>query len=405
MLSFLVVVCLQDVLVEDFDKAPWRDGSYPGWNRVIDEKHPHYNTIDVVDQAIRLRSFASAVTLRHGGVAADARLSYRLSVTTSNVTARASRAWAALRWLDREGRPLRTDTAALVEAPPEGAARVEVELHLDGPDVRSEARFDTVRLIATPRIELRPAGRTWPVWRARERIDIAVAAPALPGTEFTGRLLNADGGLERTMTIARGALSTDPLPAGAYRLEVAVSGVTREEWVYVLGPPLFEPAEPEFGVVFRKVVADPAAIADVAGARHVAVAFPAAEPLIAPLARRHDTLLTAIAKPTSEQRRAWLQQIDYWVESIDAARWLEADAPTPALYERRTMNDLLGGATAATAPAWAPGARAYAKRGRTIVAVTEATPPAGWLVVDPLRGVRPAGSVKSSRLVYLVSPP
>jgi hypothetical protein len=428
----LVLIALQDsVLTEDFDRDILRDGAYPGWERVSDASHPRYNTVEIVDGAVRLRTLGGAAALRHRGRDADPKLSYRLAAAVRLDSVRANRATIALRWLDRYGRELRTDAGdgdLRVETPPADAARVHVELRLDGPDARSEARFDAVRLTAITRVELRPVGRTWPVFGTRESVSISV----IPAADWalTGRLFDADGGLVRTMTSARGALTTDPLAPGAYRLEAGASppgapGVTKELWIYVLGAPLFDPPDPSLGLLFAREVADPAAIADVAGARHVAVAFPAAEPLVAAHARRPDTLITAVATPSRDQQRKYLQEIDRWDAKVAALRaptvedalrlgiaqpraLFEADAPSPALFALRTLNDLLSGAKPGHPPVWARGARTFAKRGRTIVALTnlEVTPPAGWLVVDPLRGRRAADGavVAGARTLFLVSP-
>ncbi len=400
----LLIVCLllQDsaVFTDEFDRAPLRDGTVDGWARVEDERYPLYNRVFVEGSAMVLRTLGLAVAVRHRGVEADPRLEYRLAAPVA-VTAKSNRASAALRWLDRDGRELRSDEASHVEFPPAGAARVQVELRFGGPDVRAEARFDSVRLTSRPRIEFRgPLLITH-----RDRAAVAAVAPA-SDAEMRLELRDADG------AAVRSPLTSGPLPPAAYRLVATAGAVSREAWLLVTGPPVFDPPEPGFGV--RGGID----AADAAGARHVAVDLPAAAGLLDALSRRPDTSVTGIGRPDARF------DVDRWadVEVVRAATVEEAlarglaapdrrlyfDAAPQVLYAVRTLNDLIAGARPVRAPSWAPTARAFSKGGRTIVAVANAdvTPPAGFtLVVDPLLGARPVrGPVKAgARTLFLVS--
>ncbi len=450
MLAIALSLLAQDVpvLVEDFDREPPRDAIYFDWERVIDATHPLYNAIRIEERGVTMRSHGRSTALQHRGREADERLAYRLTVTSTGTDGIS----VALRWLGANRRELREDrcvgTTIDVERPPSGAARVQAVLRFDAA-VEGSARFDVVRLVARPRLDLAATGRVHPIFTRRDRIAFLIAVPSHDDAEISARITDADGVDVRPLARdERGTFSCEPLLPGAYRLRVAASrlgapAVSRETWIYVLRPPLLEPHDPPFGVRIASAGGDPASLCDLAGARHVVVALPGAAECVLRLAERTDTSISGLFEGTVDRDTvARLRlHVDRWIAAPDAAfgsdlvvaptklaflapagvaevirMTLDADRrlifdarePSPALYALGTLNDLLAGARPARPPAWAPNVRAFETRGRTVLAITnvELQPPAGWIAIDPLKGVRDASPsiTAGPRTIFLLSP-
>ena len=251
-------------LVEDFEGS----GS-AGWERVASDAHPPYNSVERVrdpgsarsgSQFLRMQTLGGSTALRQSATRSwpvGSGRPYQASVWTRLSGTRRDAAFLSLTWVNAAGESLgETRSAALSKAPewtmlsvdiaasPAGAASVRVALNLDGDDVRGTGDFDLLRLVGVERLEVRPAGRPFPLYSHEEYPRFTVMPVGLPpGVHaVTGALRTSDGKeIVRTATVTLpsdrpAVLDFPPVPPGAHALTVSIDGRSASRSLAVLVP-------------------------------------------------------------------------------------------------------------------------------------------------------------------------
>lgn len=251
--------------VEDFEGP-----SAEGWERVSAEAYPPYNAVERVyqpddaksgSQFLRFRTMGGSTAVRRSGQqpwAIEAGRPYRLSVWTRLARTKRNRASLSLTWVSAAGDPLldqrsaaveRTDgwTLLSIELPktPPGAVGILPCLNFDGDDVRGTCDFDLLTLVPIERIEIKPVGRSWPVFTPEEYPRTSVSPAGLPdGVHTVTALLRlADGAeLRRAATLRlpdepSTMIDFPPAPVGAHELTVTVDGHDARGTMAILVPP------------------------------------------------------------------------------------------------------------------------------------------------------------------------
>lgn len=232
-----------DPHVETFD-----DPSLDGWERVVSEAHPPYNTIETLRSSLHLVTMGGSTSIRRlptrsWPVSADQ--PYRVSIGARLVGTRRNTASIALVWLDASGRTLsetrssalagpceRTPIVLEIPGPPAGAAAVAPRIDFSGDDVRGEAFFDQLRFEPIELLDVRPAGRSVAIFAPEEYPRFTASLAGSPaGTQTITFVLRSTSGAELRRTASIATPSDEPvavdfraLPVGAYELTASVDG-------------------------------------------------------------------------------------------------------------------------------------------------------------------------------------
>jgi hypothetical protein len=306
LLALLLAVQAAPAGREDFEDEPFPNGLPEGWRRVEDDRHPSYNEARVETdsaarsgrQVLRLRSkggSAAAEQLPKRAWPVQAGRPYRLVASARPAECRANAASITLVWRNQRfdslgeltSAPLRgkrdwTDLALDLPPAPAGALWATVRLTFDGPDVSGVCDFDAVELRPAIRLDLRPSGRTLPLFETGLplRFEVTVLGPA-PGrhrveADFRSAPLPA---LAVDSGTGGAVLDLPPAPPGVHRLRLSLpaAGLTREMTVLVADPRR-GPSAPRapFGLDLNPFEGDASAPGELLswlGARHARVAI------------------------------------------------------------------------------------------------------------------------------------
>lgn len=269
-------------LVEDFEGP-----SAEGWERVASEPYPPYNTVERVSSPEEAKSGSRFLRLQtQGGPTAvrrsalqpweiEAGRPYRLSVWTRLTRTKRNRAFLSLTWvgpsgdfiLDQYSRKIdKTEGWTLLsidlpQAPP-GATGLLPCLNFEGDDVRGTCDFDLLRLVPVERLDLKPVGRSWPVFLPEEYPRYSLTLAGFPdGVHSVTAVVQPAEGPEsrRSFTVRVPAeqpsmLDFPPLPIGSHELTVSVDGRdARQTTSLIVLPPGFSlqsDADPKEGTSF-----------------------------------------------------------------------------------------------------------------------------------------------------------
>lgn len=253
-------------LVEDFEGA-----SPERWERVASEPYPPYNTVERVrdpeqaksgSQFLRITTMGGPTAVRRSALhpwPIEAGRPYRLSVWARLSRTKRNQAALSLTWIGAGGAPLldrrseavdKADgwtllTIDLPQSPP-GATGILPCLNFEGDDVRGACDFDLLSLVPVELLELKPVGRSWPVFQPEEHPRFSVSLAGLPhGTHSVTAVLHLAEGpdVRRSLTIrvpAEGPSMLDfpPAPVGAHELIASVDGTNaRQSLALIAAPP------------------------------------------------------------------------------------------------------------------------------------------------------------------------
>jgi len=252
-------------LVEDFEGP-----SAEGWERVASDPYPPYNTVERVgdpgeaksgSRFLRLQTQGGPTAVRRSALqpwAIEAGRPYRLSVWTRLGRTKQNQASLSVTWVGAGGNPLldqrsqavhKTDgwtllSIDLFQTPP-GAAGILPCLNFEGDDVRGTCDFDLLRLVPVELLELKPVGRSWPVFSPEEYPRFTVGLAGLPDGihSVTAVLRPAEGPeIRRSITVrvpAEGASTIDfpSMAIGAHEVTASVDGRDARQSLAVLVPP------------------------------------------------------------------------------------------------------------------------------------------------------------------------
>jgi len=330
-----------------------------GWERVISDAHPPYNSHDLVadksaaksgTQFLRLVTQGGSTAMLHKSWRIDPARPYRLTAFARLTGTRRNVAAVTLLWLNGEGDRVGETRSAPVSRPggwneisidvarvPEGATAAAVRLDFDGDDVRGFCDFDTLVFAPVERLEVRPSGRTLPVFTAEEypRFTVSISGAA-PGTHGVTLTMKSAGGTEirrrAVLTIPDdGAVEVDfpPPSPGAHELSASIDGSPFRRTMTVLVPnPWISPRE---STLPAAEIADPV---PPASEEILALAGLASSPRrpAAPNGALDAVLRARLARPSDPV-------------VIDGLFVDGEGRPTAALLALRATNDFLAGAT------------------------------------------------------------
>ncbi len=353
----------QDDLAEDFE-GPVLEG----WERVVSDAHPPYNSHELVtdrsgaksgSQFLRLVTQGGSTAMRRKSWTVDPARPYRLTAFARLTGTRRNVAAATLLWQNGAGEAVGetrsapvsraggwTELAIDVARVPDGATAVACRLDFDGDDIRGQCDFDALVFAPVERLEVRPSGRTLPVFTADEypRFTVTITGAA-PGTHGVTLTMKSPGKPEirRPAVLKVPEQSTaevdfPPPAAGAYELTASIDGRPIRRTLTVLVPnPWISPRD---SALPAARLADPVA--------------PASEEILALAGLSSSTLRpTAPNGPIDAVLRARLARPDEPV-TIDSLFVDSEGRPTAALLALRATNDFLSGATPLPEPALFP---------------------------------------------------
>ncbi|MBI3855231.1 MAG: hypothetical protein HY293_06030 [Planctomycetes bacterium] len=259
LLLALAVLASDGEIVEDFENA-----ALDGWERVVSDDHPPYNSIATVHEPgsaksgtgfLRMRSLGGSTSLRLlKPWPVDASRPYRLSFFARTPQSLGNAASVTLAWLDAGGariaetRSLEVARAGdwmqiVLEIPrvPAGAVGVSPRLDFGGGDVSGYADFDRLSFTPVQRLDLRPSGRPTAVFSPEEypRLTVSLAG-APPGTYGVTVVMRTAAGAEhrRSAVLTNFSATVDfppPLP-GAHEVAASVDGTELRRSLTLLVP-------------------------------------------------------------------------------------------------------------------------------------------------------------------------
>jgi hypothetical protein len=344
----------QEDLTEDFE-GPVLEG----WDRVVSDAHPPYNSHELVtdrsaaksgSQFLRLQTQGGSTAMRRKPTRIDPARPYRLTAFARLNGTRRNAAAATLLWLNGDGEQVAETRSTPVSRPggwteisidvaraPDGAIAVAPRFDFDGDDVRGTCDFDALVFLPVERLEVRPSGRTLPVFTADEfpRFTVSISGAAA-GTHGVTLSMKSPGGTEiRRSAVLRipddTAVEIDlPQPGpGAHELTASIDGRPFRRTMTLLVPnPWISP---------RDSALPPALFADPVP--------PASEEILALAGLSSSTRERAAANgPLEAVLRARLARPADPV-TIDGLFVDPEGRPTAALLALRATNDFLAGAT------------------------------------------------------------
>jgi hypothetical protein len=362
--ALLLSVSSPHDLTEDFE-GPVLEG----WERVVSDAHPPYNSHELVtdrsaaksgSQFLRLVTQGGSTALRRESWSVDSARPYRLTAFARLTGTRRNVAAATLLWQNGAGEPVGESRSAPVSRPggwteltidvarvPDGATSAACRLDFDGDDVRGQCDFDALVFAPVERLDVRPLGRTLPVFTADEYPRFAVTITgAGPGSHGVTLTMKSPAGPEirRSAVLKVPEQSTaevdfPPLAAGAHELTASIDGRSIRRTLTVLVPnPWISPR--------ASSALPPARLADPVP--------PASEEILALAGLSSSTLRpTAPNGPLDAVLRSRLARPDDPV-TIDGLFVDPEGRPTAALLALRATNDFLAGATPLPEPALFP---------------------------------------------------
>jgi hypothetical protein len=257
----LAVLAADGEIVEDFESAV-----LDGWERVVSDAHPPYNSIECVREPgsaksgngfLRMHTLGGLTSVRlskPGGWPVDPSRPYRLSVFVRTPGSLGNAAYVTLTWLNSEG-GLISETRSLpiaragdwielvldIARVPVGATGVSPRLDFEGGDLRGHCDFDKLVFAPVQRLDLRPAGRPTAVFTPEEHPRFTVSlAGAGPGTHGVTVVMKTASGAEyrRSALLTDSSASVDfpPPMAGAHEVIASVDGTELRRNLALLVP-------------------------------------------------------------------------------------------------------------------------------------------------------------------------
>jgi hypothetical protein len=254
--------------VEDFEGP-----SAEGWERVASEPYPPYNTVERIgdpeeaksgSRFLRFQTQGGPTAVRRSALqpwAIEAGRPYRLSVWTRLSRTKRNSASLSVTWVGPGGNPLLDQRSPAVDKTegwtllsidlfqtPPGAAGILPCLNFEGDDVRGACDFDLLRLVPVERLDLKPVGRSWPVFSPEEYPRYSLTLAGLPDGvhSVTAVVRPAEGPeIRRSITVQVPAdqpsmLDFPPLPIGSHELAASVDGRdARQSTALIVAPPGF----------------------------------------------------------------------------------------------------------------------------------------------------------------------